>query len=63
MNSLKKICQYKLNFKDKPWITFGIQKSICIKNKLLKKFINKKEQKKRMSFMKNMKDTEATSIH
>ena len=43
MNSLlnkdapfKKISKYKLKFKTKPWITFGIQKSISI-NKLLKK--------------------------
>ena len=39
MNSLldkyapfKKICKYKLKFKTKPRITFGIQKSISIKN-------------------------------
>ena len=50
MNSLlnkyapfKKISKYKLKFKTKPWITFGIQKSISVKNKLLKKFINKKD--------------------
>ena len=49
MNSLlnkyatfKKISKHKLKFKTKPWITFGIQKSIFIKNKLFKKFINKK---------------------
>ena len=48
MNSLlnkyapfKKISKYKL--KTKPWITFGIQKSISVKNKLLKKFINNKD--------------------
>ena len=50
MNSLlnkyapfKKISKYKLKFKVKPWITFGIQNSISVKNKLLKKFINKKD--------------------
>ena len=50
MNSLlnkcapfKKISKYKLKFKTKTWITFGIQKSISVKNKLLKKFINKKD--------------------
>ena len=50
MNSLlskyapfKKISKHKLKFKTKPWITFGIQKSISVKNKLLKKFINKKD--------------------
>ena len=50
MNSLlnkyapfKKISKYKLKFKTKTWITFGIQKSISVKNKLLKKLINKKD--------------------
>ena len=39
----KKISKYKLKFKTKPCITLGIQKSISVKNKLLKKFINKKD--------------------
>ena len=50
MNSLlnkyapfKKISRYKFIFKTKPWIKVGIQKSISVKNKLLKKFINKKD--------------------
>ena len=38
-----KISKYKLKFKTKPCITLGIQKSISVKNKLLKKFINKKD--------------------
>ena len=38
---LKKINKYKLKFKSKPWITLGLQKSISVKNKLLKNFINK----------------------
>ena len=37
----KRISKYKLKFKTKPWITSGKQKSISIKNKLLKKRINK----------------------
>ena len=37
-----KISKYKLRFKTKPWITFGIQRSISIKNKLLEKLINRK---------------------
>ena len=40
---LKNINKYKLRFKNKPWITSGIQKSIYIKNKKLKKIINKKD--------------------
>ena len=50
MNSLlnkcapfKKISKYELKFKTKPQITFGIQKSISVKNKLQKKFIKKKD--------------------
>ena len=39
----KKIGKYK--FKTKLWITIGIQKSISVKNKLLKIFINKKDPK------------------
>ena len=41
--SLKKVNRYKLRYNRKPWMTSGIQKSVCIKNKLLKKFINKKD--------------------
>ena len=39
----KKVSKYKLKFKTKPWIIFGIQTSISVKNKILKKFINKKD--------------------
>ena len=40
---LKRINKYKMKFKSKRWITFGLQKSISVKNKLLKNFINKKD--------------------
>ena len=40
---LKKLAKQKLNFKTKPWITPGLQKSISIKNKLLEKCIKLKE--------------------
>ena len=40
---LKKLTKQKLNFKTKPWITPGLQKSISIKNKLLEKCIKLKE--------------------
>ena len=39
----KKIQKYKLEFKEKPWITSGLQKSISIKNSIFKKYINKEE--------------------
>ena len=32
-----------MKFKFKPWITLGLQKSISVKKKLLKNFINKKD--------------------
>ena len=41
---LKKISKYKLKFKEKPWITTAIKKSIEIKNKLFSKYINSKNE-------------------
>ena len=40
---LKKISKNKLKFKDKPWITPGLQMSISIKNQFLSKFIKLKD--------------------
>ena len=40
---LKRINKYKLKFKPKPLLNIGLQKSISVKNKLLKSFINKKD--------------------
>ena len=36
----KIVNKYKLRFKIKPWITPALQKSIVVKNSLLKKIIN-----------------------
>ena len=56
MLHLKKLISiYKLRFKNKPWITSGIQKSIYIKNKLLKKFINKKDPQSKAVFHEQYK--------
>ena len=52
---LKRVNKYKLRFENKPWITFGIQKSIYIKNKLLKKFINKKDLQSKAIFHEQYK--------
>ena len=52
---LKKINKYKLKFKSKPWITFGLQKSISVKNKLLVNFINKKDPILKEEFHTNYK--------
>ena len=43
---LKKISKNKLTFKDKPWITSVLQKSISIKNHYLSKFIRLKDPSK-----------------
>ena len=40
---LKKIFKQKLNFRNKPWITLVLQKSISIKNHLLIKYIKLKD--------------------
>ena len=40
---LKRINKYKWKFKSQPWITLALQKSITVKNKLLKNSINKKD--------------------
>ena len=37
------IKKYKLKFKEKPWISFGLQKSISVKNSIFKKNINKRD--------------------
>ena len=51
----RKINKYKLKFKPKPWLTLGLQKSISIKNKLLKNFINKKDSILKQEFHTNYK--------
>ena len=39
---LKRINKYKLKFKSNIWIILGLQKSISVRNKLRRSFINKK---------------------
>ena len=53
---LKKVNKYKLKFKTKPWITPALQKSISIKNKLLKKFITVKDPQIKERYHKENKD-------
>ena len=43
-----------MKFKAKPWITLGLQKSISVKNKLLKHFINNKDPILKEEFQKNI---------
>ena len=40
---LKKVNKYKRKFKTKPWTTPALQKSVSIKNNVLKKFITVKD--------------------
>ena len=47
---LKRINKYKFKFKSKPWITAAIQKSITVKNNLLKRFINAKDSQTKETF-------------
>ena len=51
---LKIIKKYKLKFKAKPSVTLGLQKSISVKNKLLKHFINNKDPILKEEFQKNI---------
>ena len=72
--SLKKLSKYKLKFKTKHWIFTALQKSISIKNKLFRDFIDKKDltQKtelqiecksyRKTTLVKNSKRTVATSF-
>ena len=55
---LKRVNEYKLNFKSKPWITPAIQKSISVKNNLLKTFINSKYPQRKIFFKSNLKIVE-----
>ena len=38
MPLIKKVWKYKLKFKEKPWISSGLQKFISIKNSIFKKY-------------------------
>ena len=44
-----------MKFKFKPWLTLGLQKSISVKKKLLKNFINKKDPILKEEFHTNYK--------
>ena len=60
---LRKTSKYKLKFKTKPWITFGIQKSVSIKNKLLKKFISKKDTQLKAEGHEKFKKIQNPPLH
>ena len=52
---LKTISKDKMKFKSKSWITLGLQKSVSVKNKFLKNFINKKDHILKEEFHTNYK--------
>ena len=54
----KKVNKYKLRFKIKPWITPALQKSITVKNHLLKKFINCNDSQTKNSYILDIKNIE-----
>ena len=58
---LKRINKYRMKFKSKPWITLGLQKSISVKNKLLKNLINKKDPVLKEEFHTNYENIETYS--
>ena len=51
----KKVKKYKFKFKEKPWISSGLQKSISVKNSIFKKYINKKDPHIIATLMKKSK--------
>ena len=51
----KKANKYKLRFKERPWMTSCIQKSVYVKNKISKKFINKKDSQTKAAFHEQYK--------
>ena len=54
----KKVNKYKLRFKIKPWITMELQKSVCVKKSLLKKFINSNDSQTKEYLHTRYKDYE-----
>ena len=53
---LKKVNKYKLKIKTKPWTTPTLQKSISVKNNLLKKFITAKDAQIKERYHKEYTD-------
>ena len=53
---LKKVNEYKLKFKSKPWITPPLQKFLSIINNFLKKFITAKDLQIKERYHKEYKD-------
>ena len=63
MPPLKKISKYELKFQINSWITPALQKSISIKNALLKRHIKLKALLKKMKNTNNINTTKITFQH
>ena len=61
-HALKRINKYELKFKSKPWIISAIQKSITVKNNLLKRFIYAKDSHTKETFHRQYKDHRSTLL-
>ena len=55
---LKRVNKYKMKFKSKPWITLGLQKSMSMKNKLLKNSLIRKTLYQKRNFTLTTKNIE-----
>ena len=51
----KKISKYKMKFKNKPWLSKGLQKSIQIKNVIFKRYIKAKDELSKFNFHEKYK--------
>ena len=58
---LKRVNKYKMKFKSKPWITLGLQKSMSMKNKLLKNSLIRKTLYQKRNFTLTTKNIEPYS--
>ena len=52
----KKLSKYQLKFKNKPWLSKGLQKSIQIKNVFFKKYIRAKDEATKVKFHDKYKE-------
>ena len=58
---LKRVNKYKMKFKSKTWITLGLQKSMSMKNKLLKNSLIRKTLYQKRNFTLTTKNIEPYS--
>ena len=59
----KNVKKHKFKFKEEPWISSTIQKSISTKNSISKKYINKKDPLLTKNYIKNIRIIQILSLH